>query len=133
MSDESMSADEALDEILIRHLVASRTHEEAAAAANCSSKTVQRRLADPEFSAELGRRRALHVAALTARVSVAEDRAVDVVLEVMETGKDDHRLRAAALIHLWSGRLRRETDVDARLTLLEQRKRGHGRKSKDAT
>lgn len=133
MSDESMTADEALDEILIQHLVAMRTHEEAAHAASCSTKTVQRRLADPEFSAELGRRRALHVAALTAKVCIAEDRAVDVVLEVMETGKDEQRLRAAALIHSWSGRLRRETDVDARLTLLEQRKRGSGRKSRAAS
>jgi len=110
----------ALDETLIEFLAAGWSYEQAAAAAGCSARTVQRRMKRSAFSAELAQRRALRVERLTARLASITDQAVDVIVESFESESATVRLRAADLALTWALRTRPETDLEARIARLEE-------------
>ena len=119
MDEEVVSKRAALDAVLLDYLAAGWSHEQVAAAASVSSKTVQRRLRDRAFAAELGRRRAARMEALTARLSAITDDAVSVIVASFESKSSAVRLRAADLALTWALRTRRELDLEARIARLE--------------
>jgi hypothetical protein len=57
------------DELILGGLAAGLTHAEAGELAGVSAKTVQRRLRDDVFAAEVGRRRAEQVERITGRLT----------------------------------------------------------------
>ena len=107
------------DELLLTGLATGLTHVEAAALAGLSSKTVQRRVRDPRFAAEVRARKAARVERITGRLVELSERAVT----VLESGLGDEaapiRLRAADLVLGWSVRLRRESDLERRIAEIE--------------
>lgn len=115
--------DESRDEVILAALAAGLTHVEAAAAANVSSKTIQRRLRDPAFAAKVAHQRALRVNEVTGRLSMLSLLAVDALEQCLaaEDVPAAIRLRAVEMVFAWLRRHRDEADVDLRITLLEQR------------
>ena len=107
------------DELLLAGLATGLTHVEVAALAGVSSKTVQRRVRDPRFAAEVRARKAARVERITGRLVELSERAVT----VLESGLGDEaapiRLRAADLVLGWSVRLRRESDLERRIAEIE--------------
>lgn len=108
-----------VDDALIEYLAAGRSHEQAAEAAGISVRTVQRRLREVEFKAELALRRAARIEQLTARLCAVTDQAVDVIVAAFEADGGHVRLRAADLALTWAMRGIRELDLEARLARLE--------------
>jgi predicted hydrolase (HD superfamily) len=75
MTDATIEWSDA-DEFILGGLAAGLTHAEAGELAGVSAKTVQRRLRDDAFAAEVGRRRAEQVERITGRLTELSVRAV---------------------------------------------------------
>ena len=108
------------DEVILSGLSAGMTHGEAAALASVSAKTVQRRLRDEGFADEVARRRSDQVVRLTGRLAALSFRAVDVLDGSINDDSPALRLRAADLTLTWLLRVRREADLERRITEIEQ-------------
>jgi hypothetical protein len=115
-----MTEQESVDEVLIAALAAGMTHAMAGTLAGVASKTVQRRLSNDSFVAEIARRRAVRVDEVTGRLSELSVRALEVLEECLVSSSPTVRLRAAEMTFAWFRRLRDEVDVDVRLARLER-------------
>jgi len=109
------------DEVLLDALATGLSYLEAGEFAGLSARTVRRRLTAPDFAAELARRRAMRVSDVTGRLVAASERAVQVLLELLESQVAGERLRSAELILNMGRRFRSDTDIDVRLSTLEGR------------
>ncbi len=109
------------DEVLLDALATGLSYLEAGELAGLSARTVRRRLTAPDFAAELARRRAMRVSDVTGRLVAASERAVQVLLELLESQVAGERLRSAELILNMGRRFRSDTDIDVRLSTLEGR------------
>lgn len=122
MNPMSEEMREALNDQIIVLLAEGRSYEEAAALAGCSSKTIQRRLRDPEFALAVLDRRRERVRIITGLLVGASERAVAVLTEAMASPKTADRLRAAGML-LGQGRRFHLDEVDnelpRRLSILE--------------
>ncbi len=107
------------DEVLLDALAAGLSYVEAGALAGVSGRTARRRLTDPGFASALARRRAARVSDVTGRLTVGSERAVQVLLDALDSEVAGERLRAAELILNLGRRFRMDTDVDLRLATLE--------------
>ncbi len=107
------------DELIIGGLSAGLTHADAADLAGVSTKTVQRRLADERFVAEVARRRGQQVERVTGQLSQLSVRAVDTLESALGDESPTIRLRAADLTLNWLVRLRREADLERRIAEIE--------------
>jgi len=109
------------DEVLLDALATGLSYLEAGELAGLSARTVRRRLTAPDFAAELARRRAMRVSDVTGRLVAASERAVQVLLELLESQVAGERLRSAELILNMGRRFRSDTDIDVRLSTWEAR------------
>jgi hypothetical protein len=107
------------DELILSGLAAGLTHAETAELANVSSKTVQRRLSNDAFAAEVARRRGQQVERITGRLSELSSRAVDTLTDALGDDSAAIRLRAADLTLNWLVKLRREADLERRIAEIE--------------
>jgi hypothetical protein len=106
------------DEILIAALAEGRyTHAVAGALAGVSAKTVQRRLTNPGFARAVGERRRERVNEVVGQLVGASQRAVQVLVEVLEGGDPADQLRAARMVLEYSRRYHREQVVEDELAL----------------
>jgi hypothetical protein len=112
---------EASDEILVEGLAAGLSFVQAGDLAGVSSKTVQRRLQDPEFARRVSRRRDERVGEVTGLLVDASHAAVGVLREGLGAERFADRLRSAQLILTMSGRFRELEDLSARLAEVEAR------------
>jgi hypothetical protein len=118
-TDEGQRRREAADEVLLDSLAAGNTYARAGELAGCSPRTVRRRVTDPDFRAELARRRAARTLELVGTVSALESLAVQTIRECLTAEKDADRLRAAGIALSLGQRLRQAVDVDDRLAAQE--------------
>jgi len=102
-----------------RRRAAGLSYAQAGELAGVSARTARRRVSDPPFATELASRRAARVSDVTGRLLVGADRAVQVLLEALESPVTGERLRAADLVLSMSRRFRADCDVDRRLSSLE--------------
>ena len=107
------------DEVLLDALATGLSYLDAGVLAGLSARTVRRRMTDPSFAAELARRRAMRVSDVTGRLLSVSGRAVQVLVELLDSQVTGERLRSAELILNLGRRFRSDSDVDARLVALE--------------
>jgi hypothetical protein len=111
------------DLVLAQAIGHGQTHAQAAALAGLSTKTIQRRLADPAFAAEVQRQRRHHYDQIAGTLAQAATQATQTLVEVM--GAENplaHRLRAAEAILGHNTRYHRQVvdhDRDLRIEQLE--------------
>ena len=110
---------EAADEVVIEALATGRTYDQAARLAGCSPRTVRRRVADPQFRAELAQRRGQHTIELIGAMTALETTAVRVLADCLNGERPADQLKAVALVMSAAARLRATADVDDRLTAQE--------------
>lgn len=108
-ANEGVEGQAATDKIIVAALATGLSYKEAGALAHVSSKTVQRRMAAPEFAAEVLRQRDEHAARITNMLTSLEERAVQTLGQLLAADRDADRLRAAQLV-LSVGHQRRQTD-----------------------
>lgn len=108
-ANEGVDRQAAADELIMAALATGHSYKEAGALANVSSKTVQRRMATPEFAAEVRRQRDEHAARITNMLTSLEEQAVQTLSQLLSADRDADRLRAAQLM-LSVGHQRRQTD-----------------------
>ncbi len=107
------------DELITAALVVGGTYAEAGTVAGVSERTVRRRMADPEFAAEVSRRRGERVAGITGQlVSIGPD-AIGVIRDCMAADTAGVRLRAAQLALALGVQFRHAQELEARLVALE--------------
>lgn len=97
--NERESRRDALDEVVINELARGRTYEEAATAAGWSSRTVARRMRDPQFRRRVSELRSVWVSELSGRLVDSGSTAIDVIVQecrIAERSAD--RLRAAGML-----------------------------------
>lgn len=111
------------DEKIIAALADGKSYGAAAEAAGVSYRTVQRRMADPLFRAEVGELRRLRAEQSGATTERVETLAL-VELEQLLGDGNVYVRRDAVKIALDAAARRRETDVGERLAALEERARG---------
>lgn len=107
----------------IEALLSGGDHEHAAAVAGVTPRTVSRWKSEPDFEHELQRRANAAVADATRKLKMAVDAAVDVMLAIMHDA-DVHesiRLRAADRLVGHAVKLMELTDIEQRVTALEER------------
>ncbi len=119
-ADEAERRRAVADELILEALAAGAAYADAGSAAGVSARTVRRRMADPLFAAELARRRAVRVSDLTGQMMGLGARAVSVLGEALEAEAVGDRLRAANLILTALRRYRADSDLELRLTALEE-------------
>ncbi len=107
------------DDVLLDALAAGLSYVEAGALAGVSARTARRRLTDHDFASHLARRRAARVSDVTGRLTVGSERAVQVLLDALDSEVGGERLRAAELVLNMGRRFRGDSDVDLRLSTLE--------------
>jgi hypothetical protein len=101
-------------------LATGRTAAEAAGLGKVGERTVRRRLADPEFCAEVSRARNELVAVATARASGRALEAIDTLTELTALDAPPSvRLGAAKAIIDYGIRLRSESELSERLAVVE--------------
>lgn len=111
------------DEILLAALAAGHSNPEAGKIAGLSAKTVQRRLRDPLFRAELDDLKREIVQQTAASLSTAATSAV-ATLEMLMASRDEWvQLRAAKEILDVSIRYREALELPERIAALEERAR----------
>jgi hypothetical protein len=108
-------------ETVRRVLAAGGNNSDAATEAGVSRRTVARWMSDPTFAKSVSDARAEQVQALTGQLTSLADGAVLVLSEVLVEGTNPERLRAAQMILDWGTRLRRDTELEARLLEVEGR------------
>jgi len=102
-------------------LAAGGSYEEAGAEARRSKRTIVRWMAEPAFARLVADLRAERLSVVTGRLAGSAPRAVDVLTQAMGDDDPSVRLRAAHLTLDWSMRLRRATDLEARVLEIERR------------
>lgn len=107
------------DEVILVGLAAGMTHAAVAAVAGVSTKTVQRRVGDEAFAAEVSRRRGEQVERVTGRLTELSVRAVDTLDVALDDESPTIRIRAADMTLNWLVRLRREADLERRIAEIE--------------
>lgn len=107
------------DEVLLDALATGLSYLDAGVLAGLSARTVRRRMTDPRFAAELARRRSMRVSDVTGTLLSVSGRAVQVLIDLLDSQVAGERLRSAELILNLGRRFRTDTDVDARLAALE--------------
>ena len=106
-------ADNGRDLEIIKCLLTTRTHSDAAKCANCGERTIYRRLADPTFKAALQAAQNKILAETTAeleRLALASTRRLWSFIE-KETTEDKAALRAIGLALSHAIRYRETTDL----------------------
>ncbi len=107
------------DELLIAALVVGGTYAAAGEVGGVSERTVRRRMTDPDFAAEVSRRRGERVAGIAGQlVSIGPD-AIDVIRDCMAADTAAVRLRAAQLALALGVQFRHGQELEARLVALE--------------
>ncbi len=112
----------AVDDALVTALAAGRTYEDAATAAGCSARTVDRRMLDPGF-----RRRVqdLRAATFTRTAALLVDAAVEAVTELRRlmciADSDPARVSAARALVTLAPVWRDAVDIESRLAELAER------------
>ncbi len=109
------------DDVLIEALAMGMTHAQAGVLIGRSAKTVQRRLADAQFSRRLAARRSTIVADTACRLALLSDQAVSTLLEALSSDRLADRLRAAELTLRLTLQFRKDAEYDARLRAVEAR------------
>lgn len=103
------------EELLAERLAAGATYAQAAAESGISTKTVQRRMQNPEFAAVVADRRRARFSQITARLVSQGDVALDVLDELLADSDARVRLQAVREV-LKSGRsFHREVMVEQEL------------------
>lgn len=118
---DGLSGREAQDEILVESLAQGMSFPASGTAAGCTSRTVSRRMADPEFAARVSRRRGERVAQVTGALTSMSEDALGVLRSTMSEGTNSEKLRAAQLTLTLMVRLRHDTEIEERLALVEGR------------
>lgn len=111
------------DELMVVLMVQGLSHSEIAAELGCSTKTIQRRLKDPDFAYEVKARRRAVVHAATARLEGMIAKALDTLSRLLSS-EDEHVALKAVQLTLQTGRTFHREDlvdeeVDGRLNALE--------------
>ena len=112
------------DEVLADLLGQGWTHQRAADSIGVSSKTVQRRMSDPAFSAVVSERRRERFGQLSAQLLSAGNTAMDVLAGALQSEDPKVSLQAAGLILSHGHRYNRVLDdheTELRLAAIEQR------------
>ncbi len=112
----------AVDDALVTALAAGRTYEDAATAAGCSARTVDRRMLDREFRRRVQETRAATFTRTAALLVDGAAEAVAQLRDLMSTADSDAARVSAAravlsLAPVWTD----STDVESRLTELAER------------
>ena len=108
------------DDILITALAHGRTHTEAGNVINRSAKTVQRRMADPEFAKRVSSARAQKLDEISGQLTDMAATAISVVREAMAPEQPTRdRLAAAKLTFSQLHEFRSRGDVEDRLREVE--------------
>lgn len=110
---------QAEDEMLIEALAEGRTYTAAAALTAGSARTVRRRMTDPDFAAQVSRRRAERVNEITGALVSLSTRALQTLEECLDAERPADRIRAAQVVLGSVHRYRETTEFEARLTELE--------------
>ncbi len=109
------------NEIILEALANGLTYAAAADLAHCSTKTIQRRLGDPNFTQELARRRTIRLDEITGRLARLTGDAITVLAETLAGDNPQLRLRAATTIMTWASRMRIESEHERRFAEVELR------------
>lgn len=115
---------EPVDELLVTLLAEGWTHRRVASFCDISTKTIQRRLSDPEFSDEVSRRKRKRLTAIAVRLTRINDKALDVLEDAMEDEDVKVRMGAAKAALDYQERYHRravfEADVEERIATMER-------------
>lgn len=111
------------DEVVLAALAAGHTYSQAAKIAGLSTKTVQRRMADPLFRAELDELKLQVVQQTAASLGDAATAAVSTLKKLLVSKDEYVRLKAANSLLDVSIRYRETLEVSERLAALEERAR----------
>ena len=115
---------EPMDELLVTLLAEGWTHRRVASFCDTSTKTIQRRLKDPEFSDEVSRRKRERLTAIAVRLTRINDKALDVLEDAMEHEDVKVRMGAAKTALDYQERYHRraifEAEVEERISTMEQ-------------
>lgn len=117
---ESERRRSAEDDMLVEALAAGMSYAAAAGVVGCSSRKVQRRVADARFQERLAHRRALRTIEVVGALTNLEQEAVGVLGGVLKHGRPAEQLKAVALVLQMGPRLRAVVGADARLTAMER-------------
>ncbi len=115
------------DEILAAHLAAGARHMDAAKAADVSERTLRRRLADPEFVAEVARLRAEMVGRAAGRLADSMAEASDVLKTLLADADANIRHRSATKVIELGMKVAELTELQKRVEQLETLLSGKGR------
>lgn len=99
------------DDLLAEALALGMTHEAAGRQAGVSSKTVQRRLGDPNFVALRDERRHVHVQAACGRLIALAETAMEVLVDALTDDDAVVRLKAVDLVLRQLVPFRKHADV----------------------
>ena len=103
------------DELILELLGEGFSHAQVGMHCFVSTKTIQRRLRDPAFAAEVTERRRQRVAATALRLVRMGDDAAGVISDLLVSGSDSVRLQAARLALDLGRRYHREDLLEAEL------------------
>jgi hypothetical protein len=108
------------DELLVLALATGRTHAQAAAAANVSERTVNRRMSDPAFKARVRKARGAMVAAASGKLAANMTAAADALVLLLADADPTVRLRAATKLIELGVRTAELVDLEHRVQELEK-------------
>lgn len=108
------------DELIIEALASGLNYSDAGAAGRVTSRTVGRRMSDPNFAARVSQRRGERVSEITGALTTMSREAIDVLRETMADGRPGDRLRAAHLTLTLMSKFRNETEMEQRLASIER-------------
>lgn len=115
-------------EAIIEARASGATEDEIGELLGYSARTVRRRLALPGVAAAITRNQADRVGALRSRLVIHSDRAIDVLVELLDSPDDRVRERAATRMLDIAGRFhhqaQREIDLQQRVEQLEAHRAG---------
>lgn len=86
------------DDAIIELLSEGSSHRRTAEVLGISTKTVQRRVSDPVFADEVARRRRQWITQLAGQLTMASNRAAEVLSDALESEDPRVSLRAAGLV-----------------------------------
>jgi hypothetical protein len=109
------------DELIAYYLARGASREEAGGAAGCCKRVVYNRLADAEFKLRVTEFRRAMIDEAVGKLATIAGRAVDVLAAALDDGRVTIRVRAATTLLDALLRVRAQTELDERLTQLEQR------------
>lgn len=116
---EAESRRDAQDDLIVESLAAGMSYAEVADLANCSARTVARRMADPGFARRVSERRGERVSAITGQLTDVGLEAVGVIQNCLHERSYVARLRAANMALTLLMRFRHETELERRVAELE--------------